>query len=128
MPFGKVAAGLMLAVGVVISLHVSLDTNDTTGYVSPSAFTNPVLCSSGDIGYEQTGSPYSVRLPDLSGKVLTGDGPPCLSLGEWVDSHLNYWHLFLNGVYWTCLIYGATLIPTHAIKWGITRLCARRSP
>jgi hypothetical protein len=114
--------------GEAVELYMSLDTNDTTGYISPSAFRNPVLCSSGDIGYAQAGSPYSVMLPDLKGDVLTGGGPPCLDLGEWVDSHLNYWHLFLNGVFWTYTIYFAVLIPAHVIRWSASRLRTRRLP
>jgi hypothetical protein len=127
MPFGGVAAGLVLAVGVVTSIHISLDTNDTTSYIPSNAFNNPVLCSSGDIAYEQTGRPYSVRLPDLKGDVLTGGGRSCLDLAPWVDNHLNYWHLFLNGVYWTYLIYVAALIPAHIIKRGVSKVRVRRA-
>jgi hypothetical protein len=127
MPFGKVVAGLVVVVGVATSLYISVDTHYTETYVSPSAFT-PVSCSSGDVAYDQYGSPYSVMLPNLNGEVLTGDGPPCMSTGPWVDNHLNYWHLFLNGVFWTYLIYIAALIPAHMIKWSISGLRTRRSP
>ena len=106
-----------------LSLSLSLDTHETEGYVAPSAFTHPGNCSSGDVAYDQTGSPYPVRLPDLTEDVLTGNGPPCLSTGPWVQTHLDYWDLFLNGIFWTYLIYGLVLIPAHAIKWSTSKLC-----
>jgi hypothetical protein len=111
-----------------VSLYISLDTHYVEGYVTPSAFTHPVNCSSGDVAFDQTGSPYPVELPNLKGEVLTGDGPPCLSTGPWVETHLNYWHLFLNGVFWTYLIYIAALIPAHVINWSTSKLRTIRSP
>jgi hypothetical protein len=126
MPLGKVAAGLVVAVGVAISLYISFDTNDTTGYVASGAFTGPALCSRSDIAYEQTGRPYAVRLPDLAGLVLKGDGSPCLDLAPWVETHLNAWHLFLNGIFWTFLVYGIVLIPVHVIKRSAASLRERQ--
>jgi hypothetical protein len=126
MPLGNVAASLILIAGVVTSLYISLDTHYTANYVPANTFTHPRLCSSGDVAFDQTGSPYPVRLPNRTAPVLAGSGPPCLDLAAWVHTHLNYWHLLLNTIFWTYIIYIVVLIPAHTIKWSVSKARGRR--
>jgi hypothetical protein len=111
MPLGKAAASVALFVGLITSLGISLGTNWRDVTIHP---TN--LCNSAGVGYTQTGSPYGVQSPNLQGDYLPSNGSSCLALGDWTDTHLNYWHLLLNGLYWTTVVYVALLVLMHAAR------------
>jgi hypothetical protein len=70
------------------------------------------LCHTGGVSYEQSGSPLPIYLPNIKGAWLTGSlglGPPCLSLGEWTSSHLDYEHALLDGLFWLLTTYASAL-------------------
>jgi hypothetical protein len=117
LPLGRKGAAFALAVRVIVSLCASLGTNyrDATAYVA-----NP--CEQGGIDYTQTGSPYGVQSPDLHGSYFPDNGSRCYFVGEWTPTHINYWHLTLNGLYWTCIVYVALLVPMHVLRTMIRRM------
>jgi hypothetical protein len=122
-PVGRWGSGFAVALGIGLALYMSLTADETTAYVAMDSFRHPVLCGRGDVAYEQTGTPYTVRLPHPQGAVLTGDGQPCRDVGPWIAStRLDYWHLLLNGAYWTFLVYAALLAPALIVSWCIGRL------
>jgi hypothetical protein len=111
MPLGQRFAGAMLLLGILTSLYMSFDANVDNVYTHPK-----IDCNGDGFDYQQSGTPYTVAVPDLNdGTPLTRDnGSPCLSFGDLVATHTNYWHLLLNLLYWTGLVYAATLAAAHA--------------
>src|ERR1700720_203601 len=117
MPLGKTVAGATLVIGALVSIYVSLDTHSYEVIVHPKN-----ICNSEGFGYQQSGSPYPVALPNINGDhLMRDDGSTCISIGEWPGTHLNYWNLLLNAFYWTGFVYVAALVPYHGVKWFISR-------
>lgn len=111
LPLGKKGAVFTFAVGIITSLCISLGTSDRDATAYPSN-----LCNSGGVDYTQTGSPYGVQSPDLHGSYFMSHGSRCFYVGDWTPTYLNYWHLLLNGLYWTGVVYVMLLVWMHTAR------------
>jgi hypothetical protein len=117
LPLGKKGAAFALAAGVIVSLCASF-----SGISNRNAFAylhHP--CDPEGVGYTQTGSPLGVQTPDLHIYYYPDGNSRCAFVGEWTPTHLNYWYLMLNGLYWTCIVYVVLLVPMHVLRITLSR-------